>query len=105
MTILDSGTLVIAIAAAVGTIYSIWRNGHSRSESLTAFKTEIKAEIAGVKKALEDDDHGLSALGKKLNEYQLSQTEHCAKTSTSLKERVIALEDEANDRKPRKRKT
>jgi len=105
LTLLDGGTLVIAIAAAGGTIYSIWRNGHSRRESLTEFRTEIKTAVEANTKMLEDDDHGLSALGKKFNEYQLSQTAHCAETSSRLQERVFSLEKDSNKSAPRKRKS
>ena len=101
MTLLEGGTLLIAIAAIGGSLYSIWRNGHSRRDSLIEFKTEIKKEIESVKSTLEDENHGLSALGGKMGDFQV----HCATVSTSLKERVIALEDEANKRKPRKRKS
>jgi len=100
MSLLEGWTLLIAVGAIAGVIYSIWRNGHSRSESLTQFKTEITTELEGVKKALTDDVHGLSARGTKMNNFQVN----CATVSTSLRERVIALEDEADKRKSRKSK-
>ena len=101
MTMIELGTLLVALTAIVGSTYSIYRNGRSRSEKLTEFKTEIKAELSGVTKALNDGEYGLMALNQKVSNFQV----HCAQVSTSLQERVIALESTTNKCKPKKRKT
>ncbi|MBA7714691.1 hypothetical protein ES703_123722 [subsurface metagenome] len=100
MTFMEGLTLVIAIVAVAGALYSIWRNGHSHRDSMTEFKTAITGEIKGVKEDLTNPDFGLSALNQKMGNFKVN----CATVSTSLKERVYALEDEANKRRPRKRK-
>ena len=79
---------VATISVAGGLIYSIRRNGKSRAEQDTQLKTELKSEIEHVKKKLDDPGDGLKAIKKAIDEQAL----YCARTSTSLKERVSSLE-------------
>ena len=101
MNWVEAGTMIVAVVALCSGVYSIWKNGRSSRDKMTEVKTTVSLEIASIKTEMSDEEWGIKALHRKLNTYQLNQTAHCAETSTSLKERVKALEDA----KPRKRKS
>lgn len=101
MTLIELSTMLVAVAAMGSACYSIWRNGRHRHDSLTKFKTEIKAEVKTTTDTLTHSEYGLMAINTKVGNFQV----HCADKSGRLEERVIALENGKSQRKTRRRKT
>ena len=95
MNVIEIATLIVALAAIAGVIYSIWRNGKAQSNSFTELKTNLNNVMA----KLNNPDHGLDALGQKLGEFKV----HCAKLSSSLAEQVKSQQRELTDLKARRR--
>jgi len=90
VTILEGATMLIAGAAFIGAIYSIWRNGRRQSDKFTEVKTELKTNLENVTKELQDENYGLRALGQKVNDFKV----HCATVSTRLSTK---LEEQGKD--------
>lgn len=76
------------LGIAGGLIYTIRKNGKARDEKDTQLKTELKSEIEHINKKLDDPTDGLKAIRSVVEEQRV----YCAKTSSGLTERVIALE-------------
>lgn len=95
MSIAEIVAIAVACLTAIGLIGTWIRNSRQDLRQRTHLETNLKAEIKDVKDDIKHPEYGLSAINNKLDEQLL----YCAKTSTSLKERVTALEN-----KPRRKK-
>lgn len=95
MSVGEVVAIIIAGLTAIGLISTWVKNSRRDITERTRIETALKGEIKEVKEDIKHPEYGLSAMNKKVSEHLL----YCAKTSTSLKERVTALEN-----KPRKRK-
>lgn len=80
--------IIIACLTALGLIISWGKNNRESAEMRTQIETNLKNELKEIKSDLQHPEYGLSAIKKKVD----AQTLYCARTSTSLKEKVLALE-------------
>ena len=101
MNLITLSTLIVAVAAMVSAVYSIWRNGRHHRDNLTKFKTEIQAEVKTTTDTLKHSEYGLMAINAKVGSFQVN----CADTSGRLEERVIALEAVNGKKKTTRRRT
>jgi len=69
-----------SIAAVVGVIYAIVRNGTRSKKQDTELKMELKNDINGIRQKLDNPNTGLEAIKKSADDMKV----HCAKTSTAL---------------------
>jgi len=79
---------VMTIAVALGLIVTWVRNGRNQGAKWGSLETEMKTEMKNIKDKLDDENTGLGAIKKGVDDQKL----HCAKISTELKTRVNALE-------------
>jgi|GEM_PF-2280179 len=75
---------ITSIAAIVGVIYSITRNGRSSKQHDKALKSALMTDMSTIKERLDDPDTGLRAIKKET----LAMREHCVKQSTALSAKV-----------------
>lgn len=80
--------IVVAGMTGIGLIATWFKNGRQSTKERTELETNLKAEIKDVKNDIKHPEYGLTAIKKSVDEQKL----YCAKTSTSLAERVISLE-------------
>jgi hypothetical protein len=87
---------------AVAQLAGWWRNGRAKSEEYGA----LKKEVDQINAKLDNGDHGLDAISKKVNTFQT----HCAELSSRLDERVkqndkriVRLESSSNSRSKKSR--
>jgi len=90
MSVGEIVAIILASMTGIGLIGTWVKNNHQNVKQQTQLETTLKAEIKDVKDDIKHPEYGLSAINKKLGEQLL----YCAKTSTSLKERVTSLEKE-----------
>jgi len=86
-------------AAVVGVIYSIWRNGDRSKKKDDALKTELKTQMSGIQKSLDDPDDGLKAIKREVTDFKV----HCAEVSTGLSTRVQTNAEEIANLRKKKR--
>ena len=79
---------ITSSVAVIGVIYTIVKNGRSRSKADTELKTELKMEIALIKKTLDDPNDGLGAIRREVS----AQREHCAGVTSGFEHRLKGLE-------------
>lgn len=70
--------------SAIGVIYAIVRNGSRGKKQDEKLKTELKMELASIKKKLDDPDTGLGSIKKCVDDQKL----HCAQISTKIEGQV-----------------
>ena len=92
MNAMEFWTMVVAIAAILAALYSIWRNGNKSRDKFT----KVEAGLKVITDSVNHKDYGLQAQGQKLNDHLIN----CGKISTGLTERVNHLEEAV----PKKRK-
>lgn len=80
--------IVVASMTGIGLIGTWIKNGRTEAKNNAVMEANLKAEIKDVKDDIKHPEYGLSAIKKKVDEQVL----YCARTSTSLKERVTSLE-------------
>lgn len=95
MSMADIISLIIGIVACSGVIGTWVKNNRKDVKQRTEMETNLKAEIKDVKDDIKHPEYGLTAIKKGVDEQKL----YCAKTSTSLSERVAALESNPKRRK------
>ena len=88
MSVGEIVAIILASMTGIGLIGTWIRNGRQNLKENATLEANLKAEIKDVKDDIKHPEYGLSAINKKLAEQLL----YCAKTSTSLKERVTSLE-------------
>lgn len=88
MTVGDIVAIIIACMTALGLILTWGKISRENIEQRTKMETNLKSEIKDIKDDVKHPDHGLSAINKKVEEQAL----YCARTSTSFKEKIGALE-------------
>jgi len=93
MSVGEIVAIILASMTGIGLMGTWIRNGRENLKENAMLEANLKAEIKDVKDDIKQPEYGLSAIKKKVDEQAL----YCARTSTSLKERVTSLED-----KPRK---
>jgi len=82
------GVWITSSVAVIGVVYSIVKNGKSRTKQDTELKTELKLELKAVKDKLDDPNDGLGAIRRELS----SQREHCAGVTSGFEQRIKGLE-------------
>lgn len=95
--IVDIPTWLPGIAAVVGVIYAIARNGNRSKKQDEQLKTDIKIDINGIRQRLDSPNSGLEAIKKSTDDMRV----HCAKTSTALVIQVDTHENEINQLRKR----
>ena len=90
MSVGEIVAIVLASITGIGLIGTWVRNGRENLKENAMLEANLKAEIKDVKDDIKHPEYGLSAIKKKVDEQAL----YCARTSTSLKERVSSLEKE-----------
>lgn len=88
MTVGEIVAIVVACLTALGLILTWGKNSRESIEQRTHLEANLKSEIKEVKDTIKHPEYGLSAINKKLNDHLV----YCARTSTSLQERVTNLE-------------
>jgi len=83
--------LAVACMTALGLILTWGKISRENIEQRTKMEANLKSEIKDIKDDVKHPEHGLSAINKKVEEQAL----YCAKTSTSVKEKIGALERKA----------
>jgi peptidoglycan hydrolase CwlO-like protein len=96
---MDASTIALwatCIASAAGVIYSITKNGRSRTKQDIETKIElkkdiesIKKDIAEVQKKLDDPGEGLGTIRREVS----SMKENCARVSSGFNQRIIGIEN------------
>ena len=82
-------------AAVIGVIYSIVKNGRSRTKQDTQLKTELKKDIESIKKVLDDPNDGLGAIRREVS----SMKQHCAGVTSGFEQRITGLEGSRPDKR------
>lgn len=85
---------ITSSVAIVGVIYTIVKNGRSRTKADTELKTELKKDIEAIKKVLDDPNDGLGAIRREVS----AQREHCAGVTSGFEQRLAGLEDARRDK-------
>jgi len=80
---------ITTTATATGVVYSIVKNGRSRTKQDIELKVELKKDIESIKKVLDDPNDGLSAIRREIS----SQREHCAGVTSGFEQRISRLEN------------
>ena len=88
MTTGDIVAIIIACMTALGLALTWAKTSRDTGEDRAKMEANLKAEIKDIKDDVKHPEYGLSAIKKKVEEQAL----FCARTSTSLKEKVGALE-------------
>lgn len=88
MSVGEVVAIVVASMTGIGLIGTWIKNGRGEAKNNATLEANLKAEIKDVKEDIKHPEYGLSAIKKKVDEQAL----YCARTSTSLKERVSSLE-------------
>ena len=96
MSIGEIVAIVLASMTGIGLIGTWVKNGRGELKQRTQLETMLKAEIKDVKDDVRHPEYGLSAIKKSLDDQKL----YCARTSTSLQERVSGLESKPRGEKP-----
>lgn len=81
-------------ATAVGVIYTIVKNGRSRTKKDTELKVELKKDIESIQKKPDDPDDGLGAIRREISGIK----EHCAGITSGFEQRLTGLEGNRCDR-------
>ena len=84
-------------ATAVGVIYTIVKNGRSRTKQDTELKVELKKDIESIQKVLDDPNDGLGAIRREVS----AQREHCAGVTAGFDQRITGVEDDLRDKHPK----
>jgi len=79
---------ITTTATATGVVYSIVKNGRSRTKQDAELKVELKKDIESLKKVLDDPNDGLSAIRREIS----AQREHCAGVTAGFEQRISGLE-------------
>lgn len=72
---------------AIGLGATWYRNGRNQAKQWGSLETEVK----NIKESLDDENTGLGAIKKSVDEQKL----HCTKISTNFKSRIERLEEES----------
>ena len=83
-------------ATAIGVIYTIMKNGRSRTKQDAELKVELKKDIESIKKALDDPNDGLGAIRREVS----AQREHCTGITSAFEQRITGLEKSRHDNTP-----
>jgi hypothetical protein len=81
-------------ATAVGVIYTIVKNGRSRTKQETELKVELKKDIESIQKSLDDPNDGLGAIRREVS----GMKEHCAGITSGFEQRITGLEGDRRDK-------
>lgn len=81
-------------ATAIGVVYTIVKNGRSRTKQDTELKVELKKDIESIKKVLDDPNDGLGAIRREVS----AQREHCAGVTSGFEQRIMGLEGDRRDK-------
>ena len=84
-------------ATAGGVIYTIAKNGRSRTKQDTELKVALKKDIDSVQKMLDDPNDGLGAIRREVS----AQREHCAGVTAGFEERITGVEGDLRDHHPK----
>ena len=82
-------------ATAVGVIYTIVKNGRSRTKQDTELKVELKKDIESIQKKLDDPNDGLGAIRREIS----GMKEHCAGVTSGFEQRITGLEGSRPDKR------
>jgi len=88
MTVGEIAAIIIACMTALGLMITWGKTSRENIEQRTKMETNLKSEIKVISDDVKHPEHGLSAINKKVEEQAL----YCARTSTSFKEKIGALE-------------
>jgi len=80
--------IVLASITSIGLIGTWVKNGKQNLKENAMLEANLKAEIKNIQDDIKHPEYGLSAIKKKVDEQVL----YCARTSSSLKEKVTFLE-------------
>jgi len=84
---------ITASVAVITSVYTIIKNGRSRTKSDTQLKTELKMDIETIQKLLDDPHDGLGAIRREVSSMKL----HCAGVTSTFEQRIQTLEKRDND--------
>ena len=88
MSVGEIVAIILASMTGVGLMGTWIRNGRQNLKDNAMLEANLKAEIKDIKDDIKHPEYGLSTIKKKVDEQAL----YCARTSTSLQERVSSLE-------------
>jgi len=84
-------------ATAGGVIYTIVKNGRSRSKQDADLKVALKKDIESIQKVLDDPNDGLGAIRREVS----AQREHCAGVTAGFYQRITGVEGDIRDKHPK----
>jgi len=96
MAVEDFIAIAVATMTGIGLIGTWIKNGRQETRERIKLEATLKAEIKDVQDDIKHPEYGLSAIKKKVEEQVL----YCARTSTSLQERVSSLENNLGRKEP-----
>ncbi len=88
MTIPEVISLIGVAVIAIGLVITIYRNGRGQALKLGQFKGELSTELDNINGKLDDENFGLSALGKKLGDVKT----HCAGVTGAFSEKFKSMD-------------
>lgn len=88
---------ITTTASAGGVIYSIVKNGRSRSKQDADLKVALQKDIESIQKVLDDKNDGLGAIRREVS----AQREHCAGITSRFDQRITGVEGDVRDIRPK----